>query len=334
MIKFTFSSFKVFIKKQIFPIRSICFLFYLFFVSGVCLHSQAEPLFISENQLTKKEASQLIQTTLIRLDRLAARFHNVQCSNKDDLCWWFLFHLAIGESGPGNLSHLLSIAPERASGNLAGEAHVFQVPAYSLIKGVNPNTKLQSGQRLEEYILSRDWIRALELSSDREPSWYLVGRAFYKTLRPIHPEYYEEKSCMGAHYLLALSIDEAHLPYFQRELDLYHRNLRAALEFPAAEALKDPQKADLLTHSFEALCLSGQRELIDAEHLIYTLAFLDEFDYVFEEQFTSSGSAENFLKSDLETVVLTGDILGHLRHGLRICANLERNRLNKSIHKK
>jgi hypothetical protein len=313
--------FKVSFKKQIDRTWKICFLFCAFICS---LHAYSQP----NQKLSKGQVANQVYSTLDHLNSLAAAFNGVQCAQSDKLCWWFLFHLAIGDSGNKSMQRFADQVPISTQGIFTGEAHVFQYPAYWALKGVSPKTKLRNGQSLNNYIYQRNWLRAFAGNKDKEPSWYLIGQKFYRQLAPVTAVYYDEKACSGSHYLLGLSASGTNSALFYQQLFNYKNELKQVFYYPPEQALINPKQADLITHSLEALCLSGQREAIGGEQFVYTLHFLEHFYAIFSQQMVQAGDAQEFLKGNTDIVVLTADLLGHFRYGLKVCANLEPNYLN------
>ncbi|MDX1920666.1 MAG: hypothetical protein SFU25_08045 [Candidatus Caenarcaniphilales bacterium] len=272
------------------------------------------------------------------LDGVSQKFSNLSCSVNDDFCWWFLLHVKIGEKGSRPMLEFARSVPifgkPRLRNNIEnifpGESHVFQYPAYWLLKGVPTNTLLRNGQTIEEYILNRDWERAFTKSSDKEPSWYWIGKAFYPQL-PAFEEQFDPKevACLGSHFLVGLSQSKRQSPVYTRYLEDYYYRLKQAMRVSPEIALKDPFKADLLMHYMETFCLAGRPDLIDKESFFYTLKFMEAYTKEFNREFAKSSSINSFVKADSEMAYATAEMLGHFRNGLRVCLNRSANPLNR-----
>ena len=133
-----------------------------------------------------------IDSALKYLEQDAKYFAGLKCSRNDEFCWWFLFHIRIGDSGSHSMRKFITQTPISNTGNLTGEGHIFQFPAYAILKGVSLDTELSNGLTLEEYIQNQDWLYKFQTSQDKEPSWYLIGQSLYSDLIPIQTAYNDE----------------------------------------------------------------------------------------------------------------------------------------------
>ncbi len=261
------------------------------------------------------------------LDSKAAKFQEIECSEKDLFCWWFLFHINIGNPGSSSMQGFAENIKVLPNGKFTGEGHLFQYPAYWLLKGVPPETELSNGESLIEFIESEDWQKNLYLANDKEPSWYLIGERILPSLPRVDTNYSDETACMGSHYLVGLYAQNPDSPLFRLELEKYKELLDEVMQTSPEEALSQPGKADILIHSFETLCLVDQRQIIDAKFFNYNMRFLEAFSRLINRDLRNASSPEQFVNSRSETAYLTAGMLGHFRYGLRVCAGFERNRL-------
>lgn len=262
------------------------------------------------------------------LDRVAKNFDTLNCPVDDHFCWWFLFHIKIGESGSGPMTEFARSVPvKKANDSFVGEAHIFQYPSYWAIKGVKSSTKLKSGASIEDYVYSKDWLWLFANSPDPEPSWYLMGKHFYPDLPEVSASYRGETACLGSHYLVGLSSNNANPALFKLKLNDYYERLHKAMQSPPEEAFKDPFKADLIAHAMETFCLSGRADLIDEETFLYTLKYLEVYSNEFDREIGRHTSLNDFVKRDSEIAYATAEMLGHFRNGLKVCAGIEPNRL-------
>jgi hypothetical protein len=306
------------LKKQIQSPWLICFLFFSLFGA----------LSVSADETSSHGPAYYDSLEAVSyLDKIAKNFDNLHCSSKDEFCWWFLFHIRIGDSGSQSMQRFAEQVPFQNSGHFMGEAHVFQYPAYWLMKRVNRSTNLQTGQTIDQFVKNRNWPEVFRNSKDKEPSWYLIGQKFYPSLPKVSPLYSKEASCLGSHYLVGLSIDESNSLIFDKQLNLYINKLRNVTQYDADEAIYDPFKADIVVHAPESLCLSGRRDLIDSDLFYYNLEFLEAFSNEFEKGFSKVNSPESFVKADSSIAYLTASVLGHFRHGLKVCAGIQQNPL-------
>lgn len=296
------------------------FILILFFLaSWLSSHVQAK---------IKLSTAQRINVALEYLDKDAEYFNHLKCSPMDEFCWWFLFHVRIGDSGAAPMQRLSSQIPISLNGNLKGQGHIFQFPAYWLLKGVPPDALLTNGQTIDEYIKNTNWLYNFEISSDKEPSWYLIGQNFYPELYNISAEFEGPLACGGSHYLVGLyAAGEKQI--FKKQLKIYLRNLEQAIEYTPEQVLADPHKADLIMHSFETLCLTGNRELIQEKLFSYNLLFLNHFQRQFDNLINSQASLQpkDLQNKNEDLAYALADMLGHFRYGLKICAEKEYNHL-------
>jgi len=306
--------------------------FFIFY--AVCSGAEVQKYSYSQFPESKKNTTSpkdkiraLTQEAILELDEIARVFDDLRCAADDHFCWWFLFHVRIGERGPTAMTQFVRSLPLNQPGrNFVGEAHLFQYPAYWAIKGVNPNTRLKSGLTIADYVYERNWAWDFATGADKEPSWYLMGRHFYPDLPNVSAQHKDEKACLGSHYLVGLSVNKKHRKLFELELDDYYQRLLEAMKGSPEEAFRDPFKADLIAHAMETFCLSGRVDLIDRQMFMYALRYLDVFKREFKQEFNNS-DVKNFVRADSEIAYATGEMLGHFRNGLRVCSKDEVNRL-------
>ncbi len=308
---------------------------------GLVPSSEAKESFAPENEQVKslkKKYQQVLQDNLAYLDRTAHKFDSLSCAKDDVFCWWFLFHIRIGDTGSEPMARFAQRAylSDDLDSNgflFIGEGHVFQYPAYWLLKGVKPETLLRAGYTFEDLIQNTNWPYVRQVSSDKEPSWYLIGRHFDSKLPRISPKYRGNIACAGSHYLVGLSVDSRHIELFDQELAEYMQNIDYAIQSFSETGLLDRQQSDLIAHAMETLCLSGRQDLISPDLFWVSMEFTKQFKSDFESSFAvslrSSNSLNGFVTPNHEIAYMTAEMLGHFRNGLKVCFGIEPNRLRK-----
>lgn len=310
----------------------LCLLFY-FFINSLSVEAIGD---LKPAKVTKpNEIRVYTRQAISYLDSIASRFNHLNCRLEDDFCWWFLFHLKIGEQGSRPMTEFARSVPflnkVGLTGNIfPGESHVFQYPAYWLLKGVPTNTILRNGRTVDDYIFSRSWDKVFKNSSDKEPSWYWIGRHFYPQL-PQFQEHFDsdEVACLGSHYLVGLSQEHRSNPVYGEYLEDYYYRLKQAMRVSPEIALKDPFKADLIMHYMETFCLSGRPDLIDQESFFYTLKFMEAYSKKLNREYPKYLTQNDFVRPELEIAYATAEMLGHFRNGLRVCLDRNTNPLVK-----
>ncbi|HEY9886493.1 MAG TPA: hypothetical protein V6C96_04455 [Vampirovibrionales bacterium] len=279
---------------------------------------------VSSGSLFKqKQVFQSSIQALNYLDQIALYFEELECERSDAFCWWFKFHKSIGDNGPRSSIEFANSVPSKANSKFntffVGESHVFQYPAYWLVKGVPLSTKLSSGKTLKQFIEEHNWEQLLQKEED---SWYQLGNYFLKqpssnstTLNSDNINY----ACGGSHKIIASYLTSK--SSFQKELNEFLAKLEKGKDSHPSVILNKPQIIDPFFHSFEVLCSTINEDKFSLEQIQYHFNLLQAFSSEFERSFTSSASLKSFINEENEIAYTTAEMLGHYRYGLRLCIN-------------
>ena len=331
-------SFEKQMKKRAWDLVWFCLFFITicFVTLGSVTPLEAKEDFAPTNKQTR--SLKAFNDNLAYLDRVARKFDSLSCAKNDVFCWWFLFHIRIGNTGSESMTRFaqkayLSDDLDSDGFLFIGEGHIFQYPAYWLLKGVKSDTLLRAGYTFQDLIQNTDWPYIQQISADKEPSWYLMGRRFDSTLPKISPRYRGNLACGGSHYLVGLSVNPRHEELFEQELAEYMQNIDDAIQSFSETGMLDRQQSDLIAHAMETLCLSGRQDLISADLFWVSMAFTKQFKSDFESSFTANINSNNsinaFVTPNHEIAYITAEMLGHFRNGLKVCYGIEPNRLRK-----
>lgn len=285
-----------------------------------------------------------LKQALGRLDEMGKYFSDLKCAKNDLPCWWFKFHVAIGETGPQSMTRFahevpLFYRPEFAYGHFAGEAHIAQYPAYWKMKGISEQTVLSSGQTLQEFIFQTPWEkiyydtlhRTHPVNINEELSWYSVLRSYHPELKNIQQNTAFESACAGGHHLTGLYY--ANDLRYGAELNEFNgkvQDLILAKELPPA--YKSYPYVDLLrfyvlSHLFETYYLTHNKALVDDELVDKAVAHINTIYKYFIAGKAKFNTPEEFvaeIKSGGFSLYYYGDTLGHFRYGLKLCAGMEK----------
>jgi hypothetical protein len=279
------------------------------------------------DEIHRRDVHQLTRSAIASLDETSHYFDDLRCSPYDSFCWWFLFHLSIGETGNKAMRHFAQRVPYKADGTFVGEAHVSQYSAYWFLKGIPSDTTLSTGETFNEHMYSTDWKNLFRQSTDKEPSWYLISEAFAPDLPKISPRYEKEKSCMGSHYLIGLYADKSNRKLYESYLQDYYYRVYEVLNVHPSQALTDETKSDLILHSFESFCLTGQKHLISKELFYYSIDLLNLYLKQLKQKMDQYPDPNSLIANDSEFIFLSGEVFGHFRNGLKVCSGVEQNRI-------
>ena len=294
---------------------------------------------LAQNTFQKPELHKSMQ----KLDEMANYFKKLKCGLSDNVCWWFLFHLSIGEPDTELMTKFAQKVPLRFSselgyGSFAGEAHITQYPAYWLLKGVSLNTNIDSGQSIKQYLNSTPWEKVYTdtvnktntYNVNEELSWYWMARSVYPSLKPLEQTSSFESACGGGHHLSGLYFSQS--PEFTTELNEFMSKVHTmVLSKNIPKAYKNYPYYELyrfyvLSHAFEGLYLTKQQALIDDRLVNKAIEHIETiYSHFLQTKATVNNPQEFFeyIKSDGTSHYYYGDTLGHFRFGLNLCSQRE-----------
>lgn len=324
------------------------------------LNSQLKINTTENTNLNINEAQvEAVERLIARLDALSKKFSSgLHCEKDDYFCWWFLFHLNIGREGNGGMqsfAHSVPIITKYKDGQIiekegkkykeidyeifAGEAHIFQMPAYWILKGVPLSLRLSNGRTLREYIRQTDWEKVLSdvlikkntNYINPELSWYNLGRQRVEWLPELsalsEEEFPKDQISCGSSHELA-----SERPVSEERLVNYSAKIKNMLENVQPTDV-DLESLFLATHVLEAYSLIGRRDLIDQELLDFELRFGDDMIDKFErnlkelkrempldgiDEFDENFNANAFLEKFPDASYGFADLFGHFLFGLRL----------------
>lgn len=313
--------------------------------TGIKPNAVDESILLAQKQDFKNVClrSDLQEAIDFKLVEMANYFKSLKCGLSDHVCWWFLFHLAIGESSNDLMTKFAQKVPLRFSkelgyGSFAGEAHIAQYPAYWLLKGVKLNTLLDSGQSIKDYLNNTPWekvhidtiSRTNTYNVNEELSWYWMAQALYPQLPVLTQSTHFESACGGGHHLSGLYFAQS--PEFDDELEEFMQKINTMVlskNIPPAYQnypYYELYKFYVLSHAFESLYLSKQQALIDDKLVDKAIKHIEAIYKHFLAVKVQVESPEQFLetiKADGTSHYYYGDTLGHFRFGLNLCSGKE-----------
>ncbi len=284
-----------------------------------------------------------MQEAINKLDKMSAYFSNLQCKPDDAQCWWYTFHLAIGDTGPASMTRFAQKVPYKnfdklGYGSFKGEAHVAQYPGYWLLKGVNTNTKLRSGSTLNEYIKNTPWSKVYTdtvkkinpVNINEELSWYWITRSFYPQLKKLEQTTHFEDSCGGGHHITGMYYNNT--PESKNELKGFMKKINGlVLSDTVPPEYKNYPYVDLyrfyvLSHAFESLYFTRNENLVSPKLVQKAVEHTNLMYGYFQNGKAQYADPENFfekIRSEGYAIYYYGDTLGHFRYGLKICAGVD-----------
>ncbi|MDX1920429.1 MAG: hypothetical protein SFU25_06800 [Candidatus Caenarcaniphilales bacterium] len=281
-----------------------------------------------------------LKDTIHKMDEMAEYFKTVECPVDDRVCWWFRFHLAIGEVGSAGMTQFakqvpLDNHPSWGYANFMGEAHIAQYPAYYLLKGIDKNTPLKSKTSFVQYLDKTPWKKMYTdtvskentVNINHELSWYWIAKAKYPSL-PMFVQStapYEE-ACEGGHHLPGLYFSND--PSFPAELKEFNDRLKKLVipKVVPASMKSDPyielKRFYALSHAFEDFMLTDQKKLISQaliDRAVEHVDKLEEHYKINKPKFKSASEFFHTAKMDGYFHYYYGDTLGHFRYGIHMC---------------